>query len=354
MNIQRQWLQRVASALFLGLLLFVSVALLYSPRVIADDFATRQLRLSDSMASATNVQYELRFSGHPTVSVGSIRLQLCANDPFPGMPCTVPGGLDFTSAALVAQSGMTGFSIHPSTTANELVLTRTPAAGSGAVSIYELAGVHNPTNPGSYYGRLETFASTDASGIAEAANGLAIAITPSDVTIQTYVPPYLEFCLGNIIVGEDCGTASGNYIDFGELSPTRTSTGQTKLLVATNADYGYSIQVTGTTLTSGINVIPPMTSQDISRPGTSQFGMNLRANSTPSSGQDPIGMGRGAPTSDYNVPNRFKFLSGETVAGYNDPDYFETYTVNYIVNVASSQPPGIYVSTLTYIALATF
>jgi hypothetical protein len=320
----------------------------------AADFTTRSLKASDSLAGATNIRYTLSFSGQSAGTIGSVRLQICSNDPFPGMPCTLPVGFDISHAQLLSQSGMTGFAIHSSTTVNELVLTRSPAANTSGLVSFELENVTNPTNAGSYYGRLETFATTDATGPNHDAGGLAFAFVGDDLSIHTYVPPYLAFCIGNTIQDEDCTTAEGNYVDLGELSSTRTATGQTKLLVATNADYGYSIAVLGTTLTSGINIIPAMSTADVSRPGTSQFGLNLRANSTPSSGNEPSGMGRGQPATDYNTPNRFKFVSGDMLASYNDPDYYRMYTANYIVNVSKDQPAGVYVTTLTYVALATF
>lgn len=354
MNTQGQRHKNVALVVFVAILLAGMIVPLVSKQANADDFSVRRLGTSDNMAGATNVQYALTFSGQSMGSVGSIRLQLCQNDPFPGTPCTVPIGFDISHAQLVTQTGMTGFSIHSSTTANELVLTRTPSLSIAGQVMFELRDVTNPTNAGSYYARLETFSSTNASGSHRDAGGMAIAILPENLNIQTYVPPYLAFCIGNTIQSEDCSTAEGNYIDFGELSPSRTATGQTKLLIATNADYGYVIRVFGTTLTSGINVIPAITSTDASRPGTSQFGLNLRANATPNSGQNPSGMGRGAPEANYNIPDRFQFVSGDILASYNDPDYYRMYTVDYIVNVDKNQSPGVYVTTLTYIALASF
>lgn len=353
MKTQRQWLRNIASV-FIIALVGLSAAAVQQPTVTAAQLTTRQLKFNNSRASETNVQYQLSFSGQTLASVGSIRLQVCANDPFPGMPCTAPAGFDISQAQLVSQSVMTGFSIHPSTTVNELILTRTPALAVTGTARYELTDVDNPTNSGTYYGRLETFASTDATGPSIDAGGLAFAYIQPAIEIQTYVPPYLAFCVANSIINEDCTTATGDYIDFGEFSSTRTATGQTKLLVATNADFGYAITVSGTTLTSGINTIPPMSTLDVSRRGTSQFGLNLRANGSTASGQDPLGMGSGSPTLEYNQPDRFKYVSGDVLASYGDPDYYKTYTVNYIVNVSSNQAPGLYVSTLTYIALATF
>jgi hypothetical protein len=351
---QRRWLTSIASVFIMAAPVSVLGVLVLWQSVGAAQFTSRQLGFDSSIAGDTDVRYRLSFSGQTIAVAGSVRLQICTNDPFPGLPCTAPAGFDISQAQLVSQTVMTGFAIHPSTTVNELILTRVPSMAVAGTPTYELTTVDNPTSPGTYYGRLEVFASNDATGPATDAAGLAVSYIPDAVAIQTYVPPYLAFCVANSIIGEDCTTATGNYIDFGELSPTRTATGQTKLLISTNADFGYSVTVSGTTLTSGINTIPAMSSVDVSRRGTSQFGLNLRANGSVGSGQDPLGAGRGTPTADYNQVDRFKFGSGDILASYFDPDYYETYTVNYIVNVSSAQEPGLYVTTLTYIALATF
>ena len=319
----------------------------------AAEFATRQLQMSDNMVNVTS-EYTLTFSGQSAGLVGSIRLQLCTNDPFVGAPCTAPVGLDFTGATLISQSGMTGFSISAGTTANQLILTRAPSASvPGSVS-YTLQNIHNPTTAGTVYGRLETFASTDATGADLDGAGLAVAYTSNALNISTYVPPYLLFCAGNTIQPYDCSTTQGNFIDLGNLTSTRTATGQTQLLAATNADFGYSIRVVGTTLTSGINTIPALQSPDVSRMGVSQFGLNLRANSTPSIGIDPQGNGTAAIASGYDSPNYYKFVSGDLLASTSAPDGYRLFTVSYIANITKSQPAGIYVSTLQYIALASF
>ncbi len=321
--------------------------------VSAAKFATRELHMSDRLVNAT-ASYILTFSGQSAGTVGSIRLQLCTNDPFPGTPCTAPAGLDFTSSSLINQSGMTGFSVAAGTTANQLILTRVAGATVPGTVSYEFQGIHNPSNAGTVFGRLETFSSTDASGANHDAAGLAVDYTANALSVSTYVPPYLLFCVGNTIQANDCATAQGNFVDFGELATTKTATGQTQLLAATNADYGYTIRVLGTTLTSGINVIPALQTADIARTGVSQFGLNLRANSTPSIGSDAQGAGLAAVSTGYDTPNYYKFLSGDILVSSTNPDDFRLFTVSYIANISKNQPAGIYVSTLQYIALAAF
>lgn len=353
MKTRGQWFKNIA-------LCFSLVAVLLGginssvPHSYAAQFSQRWVKLSNDQADEANAQYEIGLSGSSAGNVGSIRMQVCANDPFPGLPCTPVAGFDISQAQLASQFGMTGFSIHPSTTANELILSRVSAPSNAGVARYTLTGVHNPSVVGTAYVRLETFASTDATGANHDAAGLAFAILPSEVTIRSTVPPYLSFCVGVTIQPYDCKTASGSYVDFGTLSPTRTATGETKLLISTNAEFGYSIRVVGTTLTSGINIISALSSPDTSRQGKSQFGLNLRANSTPQAGQDPSGSGLGSPTNGYNAPNMFKFVSGDVLASYQQPDNFRMFTASYIVNIDKQQSPGVYVTTLTYIALASF
>jgi len=317
------------------------------------NLTTRGLQLSDAR-TGLSVTYKMRLGGVSAGNVGSIRLQLCANDPFPGQPCTAPVGLSASGTTLLSQSGMTGFSVHSSSTANEIILTRVPFASVATVATYELSNITNPSAVGTYYGRIETFASTDATGPQKDKGGLAFDVQPGPVSVSTTVPPYLLFCVGATIQPYDCSTATNEGVDFGEFSPSRTATGKTQLLAATNADFGYNITVNGPTLTSGVNVINPLSSPDISRVGTSQFGLNLRANSTPPAGQEILGAGTGSPGSGYGNPNYYRFNPGTIVASSSNPDYYRLYTATYIVNVSRNQAPGVYVSTLNFIALATF
>ena len=321
--------------------------------VSAAKFATRELHMSDRLVNAS-ADYILTFSGQSAGTVGSIRLQLCTNDPLVGTPCTAPAGLNFVVGTLSNQTGMTGFSIAPNTTANQLILTRAPGASVPGTVSYEFQGIHNPSNAGTVFGRLETFASTDASGPDLDGAGLAVDYTGNAVSVSTYVPPYLLFCVGNTIQPNDCATAQGDYIDFGEFSSTKTATGQTQLLAATNANYGYTIRVLGTTLTSGINTIPALQTPDIARTGVDQFGLNLRANSTPAVGSDVQGSGSATVSPAYDTPNYYKFTSGDVLASAPTADGFRLFTVSYIANINKNQPAGIYVSTLQYVALASF
>ncbi len=259
-----------------------------------------------------------------------------------------------SAATLNSQVGEGGFVILPAgTNANTIVLTRVPLLTTATSVVYELGNVINPSSSGSFFGRVQTFASIDASGLENAHGGMALSIS-APVQISTYVPPYLLFCVGVTIAPFDCSTASGSYVNFGNLSEFAASSGTTQMLTATNAGNGYTLTVNGTTMVSGTNIIGALAASDVSRPGVSQFGLNLVANTTPNVGTNPQGTGTATPAPGYDVANFYKFNSGDVVATLSNTDEYRLFTSSYIVNIPHGQPVGVYVATLTYICLASF
>jgi hypothetical protein len=139
------------------------------------------------------------------------------------------------------------------------------------------------------------------------------------------------------------------------------------MAASTNAGSGYNITITGPTLTSGSNTVTTMAAAVAGIRGTSQFGLNLKANtvstSTPAVGTEvaPAANGtnyRGQAAANYNTVDNFRFVTGDSVAnsangGAGGTDA-QIFTVAYIVNVPGSQPAGTYTTTLTYICTPTF
>lgn len=348
---RRDRLLSKATTGFLILTLLVVAHFLFAPTYGAQ-LGPRSLQLSSNEISDTS-DYMLSFSLSTAGPLGSIVIQFCSNGPLISDPCTAPVGFTAASAVLAAQTGATGFTISNASTANQLVLTRTVAPALTGPATYHFTGVTNPSDPGSYYVRIQTFATTDASGPASDYGGIAFAITNA-LVINAEVPPYLIFCTGVTIGSLNCANATGDFVNFGELSPQQAKTGSSQVLIATNAVNGYNVTVNGTTLTSGNNAIAALATNDVSRPGTGQFGFNLRANAAPPNGNNPVGPGTSTPQPNYNQPNVYRFMTGDTIITNPVPDDVRVYTASYIANVPAVQAPGTYVSTLTYICLANF
>lgn len=331
----------------LGVLVFASSGLQAAP------IGQRSLKLSSAEPAMTNVQYELNIVRPSNGILGSLQLELCTNDPFPGTACTAPAGTSFSSANIISQVGVSGFSVSGLTTANNLILTRTPSVvGSGPITI-TIGNVTNPSSVGTYFARIQTFASFDGTGPADDQGGLAIAIA-TRVGVTTEVPPTLELCVATEFTGLDCNTGVNSLVDFGEFSSNSHDKATSQFIVATNGQYGVNIYISGITLTSGNNTIPAMLVNGAPQINVSQFGVNLRANPVLGAGTDPVGPGIVTPTASYNVPNSFRFVSGEVIASSSVPTNYSKLTVTYLVDINSSQNPGIYNSTITYLALASF
>lgn len=289
----------------------------------------------------------------PTNSiVGSTVFEYCTNDPFLDTPCTPPDGLDLSAANLDSESGDTGYSIDAATTTNNrLVITRPPTISNVGPSQYVFSNVVNPSTAGTVYVRITLHASTDGTGPYNDGGGVVFGIVPR-LTTSAFVPPFLIFCTG-VTVAPDCSSTSGSNIDLGELSPITPKTATSQFAGATNDLTGFFTNLVANTMTSGNRIINSLNAPTASVSGTSQFGLNMRANTNPSVGQDPAGVGDSVLTPDYNIPNRFTLRNGVITSSPLTTD-FNVFTVSYIVNVPPEQPPGIYNTTLTYIATASF
>jgi len=331
---------------------FVGMGPFSLAHIWADQIAPRSLTLSDSLGAQHGVTYKVAMGIPTTATVGSVRVQFCSNTSLTDDPCVAPVGFDDSGAVLSTQTGAAGFSISNNSTANELILSRPPIVQAPVIATYTFDNITNPTDGGSYYARVYTYASSDGSGASTDDGGLAFAINPS-LSVSAEVPPYLTFCVGESITGLDCTSATEPFSDLGDLTPTTTSAAQSQLLVATNAGNGYSMYVLGNTMTSGNHTLTAMNGNTAQK-GTSQFGLNLRANTVPAVGQDTSGPGFAAVTSGYSQPDHFRFLSGDSLASSPSADDYRKYTVSYVIDVAANQPGGVYSTTLTYVCLANF
>lgn len=328
-----------------------------------------------SMASGV-VNHEFKFTVPNAAdgAVGSIKFQYCL---IAAGTCDMPIGLvtNGGSTALDDEIGATGFTLDKSVNGSPFLTRSAVSVPSDTVLTYRLSNVTNPTAVNAaFFVRITTYTGIDgATGLVD--SGVVTATTAEQIVLTGIMPESLIFCTGATvpIIGSvpDCGNATSGAINFNQLfSPTDTATATSQMAASTNAISGYAIAVFGPTLTSGSNIIAPMTVAGVGVRGSGQFGMNLMANtvttSTIATGTDiaptPNGTDlRGQPAAGYDTADTFKFIAGtagDVVANsdYNvaGPTNAQIYTATYIVNVAGSQIAGTYTSTLTYVCTATF
>lgn len=335
----------VITVLILGL-----VPLVHLVETNALTLPNRSIRIESSRASA-NTLHTYNYNIPSTALVGSVVFEYCTNNPFLLTACTAPAGMNASAASLDSESGDVGYTIHSSTNANRIVLTRAPVFSIMGPSQYVLSNIVNPSAIGSVYVRITLHATNNGTGAYGDGGGVVFAIA-NQLSTQAYVPPYLTFCVG-ITVAADCATSTGSSINFGELSKSSANTATSQFAGATNDVSGFSTNIVANTMTSGNEIINPLSVPTGSAPGTSQFGLNLRANSNPLVGQNPVGSGSSAPLADYAIANQFILKNG-IVAASSLSTEFNVFTVSYLVNVSSNQTPGVYNTTLTYVATASF
>jgi len=363
-----------------AVLVTAAVTSVYSaPEAHAAQITTRSLTL---VAGATDggskpggvVNHAFTFTV-PSVgntNIGSMKFEYCTVAV--QVACVAPTGMSASAATFGNETGsaVTGFSMGTKTV-NSFRLPRTAASvTAGSIVKVQANSITNPTTANqTFFVRITTYTGTDgATGLVD--SGSVAASTANEITVTGIMPETLIFCTGGTISKTsgipDCTTATSGAINFNQLfSPTDTATATSQMAASTNAASGYSITVNGTTLTSGANTIPGMTTAALRTRGISEFGMNLKLNTTATStvavgaevDATPNGTDlRGQAQAGYNTVDTFKFTSGDVVAASNfntaGPTNAQIFTVSYIADVAGNQISGTYVATLTYICTATY
>ena len=145
--------------------------------------------------------------------------------------------------------------------------------------------------------------------------------------------------------------------DFTPFSAAAASTATTTFEIINYTSYGYVVQIQGNPPTKGASVIDAMGATGPSQVGTEQFGINLVANTSPVSvGSNPDQglFGFGVAANNYNTPNNYRFVDGETIASAPKSSGRTVYTISYLVNVNALTPGGQYSANQTLIVIGTY
>jgi len=190
--------RKLASAQTLSLVVVASlivVGLLHMRPVYGDQLPTRSIEFARGEPGITD-SFKLGLTIPANETLGSIRIQFCVESPLIGQPCTLPTGMDISGVNLIGQTGITNFTVL-SSSGDSVVLTRSAALVFPVDATFTFSGVVNPANAGSYFGRIQTYVSQDATGASTDYGGLAFAMEEA-VQISATVPPYLYFCAGSL------------------------------------------------------------------------------------------------------------------------------------------------------------
>jgi hypothetical protein len=333
---------------------------------------------------------------------GSIALQYCTT-PFFGTACTAPTGMDaagLTSGGTVA-TGWAGTqpTLDTSTTANTgffastnacsgtgilrancILLTRTAAVNTGTPAMQIVAGngatgtsfIKNPTASGTFYVRITTF--SDAAYTTIVDQGVVTFSIQNTIDLTSRVQETLNFSIGNAYTAPstncavlnntaalNLGNSSNNYT----LDPLTTYEATSYWRLSTNANGGTTVQYSGDTLktAAGVAITSIGSTATAAAIGTEQFGLGQNSGDT---NQSITGLTNLPAT--YNQANG-SLASGTTkfaheVASVTSPKTLasnasgtvtcDTGSVRYIANISTTTKPGLYQTSVAYIATPTY
>lgn len=291
-------------------------------------------------------------------------------------------------------------------------------AGTFTLELGSSGGADGITNPSTtnttFYARILTFLDADddgngCSGVDDSAvcypttaisnnstdaGGIALS-TAAQITVTAKVQERLTFCVYTSAVNfTDCTAVSGNAVTLGDTNGVLSDQGpfvdkNTKYNVSTNASSGVSIRAKGATLTSGSFTINGMgaATGNTSTTGSEEFGFCTyrdtgggSAGLTPASPYDHAqcsattqtagtGSTGGAGTAEFAFDTSTACGAtasaadfGENNLGCRYGDVIATKTagaqstgvIAFIGNIATTTEPGIYTSTLTFIATGIY
>ena len=165
--------------------------------------------------------------------------------------------------------------------------------------------------------------------------------------------PFLEFAI-------DSGSVS-----LGTLDTASTKTGTAAFHVRAYVDSGYTVQTLSQPPTetsgAGTHILTAMGTLGASTTGKEQFGINLRANTSPATfGADPVPFpdstfAAGAAAAGYNTVNQYKYVVGDIIAGSGGSGWGLTnYTISYIANINIVSDAGSYSVVHDLVVIATY
>lgn len=387
-------LQRLTRPAYIAVaFVLVTVSVLSGMRpqpVSAAPLTTRSIRISKSAIGTTsagqNVVYRIGFTIPAAVNVGGMAIDFCSNSPLIGETCTAPAGFNTNEATpltINTQSGITDFAIDAATDANTIILTRTAASSSGAVS-FELGtgtggnGFTNPTAVGTFYGRLYTYTTSgaaqahdeDAATGYQDYGGIALS-TAAVINITARVQETLSFCVypdddgggvgsgtcgdaPNITIGHDNG--AGTFI----IDASQVDEALVHFSLSTNANGGAVVRLKGDTLKDSVTPTP----NDINAQGspasaiaaaTEGFGLRIAtAGSLTATAPYNGGAGNyGFVVSGGGADDVTSTFGGQ-IASVGAPVNNSVTTIEFAAQASNTTAAGVYTASEQLIATGTF
>lgn len=378
-------------ALLLGAITFTP---LFEQKVFAagSQVSSRSIKLSTSTPGANLVTYHVQFNSQSTGNIGGIVVQFCGDSPIIGSTsCTTTTAADASvtaSPSVTNQSSTVGCSITTFTTVAPLstntaveISNATPVnfTTSNCLISFDITSVTNPTNTGSFYARIYTYASqanANAYTIAGGGGtyvdygGVALS-TASQVSITATVQETLTFCTSGLVASNppaDCsaptapavtlGTGSPLTIDPAAVYDNSAGTYRTYMGLATNANSGASVTMksnwtcNGLSRDNGASCGIPGSAGALTA-GTAGFGLKV-ATGTGTTGSLSAANGYSSGTFHMGSTGSATTYGDQIASTSSAPCTIAVSQLTFGATAATTTPAGVYSTNETLIATGTF
>lgn len=153
---------------------------------------------------------------------------------------------------------------------------------------------------------------------------------------------------------------SAMTVSAGDLTTSTTGTATATFYVRNYLSKGYVVTTASNPPRNGSYTLAGMNPAAASAVGTEQFGINLVANTSPTTfganpSQNPdssFSFGEAAP--GYNTTNTYKYVKDETIARSLTSSGRTDYTISYIFNITNTTAGGVYAMDHILVATATY
>jgi hypothetical protein len=380
-----------------ALLLSAVLPVLTPSFVAADQVSGRSIALSSSVADASNVTYQVKFT--PVQAAGAFVIDLCSDTPLIGAACGTSTGLVVTGAD-TDSAGTTAGVTDVTGTGHQIIVT-VPMSAGVEVSL-NITGIHNPSAAGPLFARILTYTNATAAGNYASADpdnggadlhkddgGVALSIT-NNIGVSGAVLETLSFCIsgansgGNNIAAGCTGTLTPPTLELGELSgsvkalsSSAVSTGSIYTQISTNAVSGAVVRLksdsTGcgglsrigaASIAAGCGILPANTANGYGiTAGQAKFGV---VTTTATDEGTASGAYQPAASSGYGTTNYALNWAADNLTGvtspYGDP-FLDTNNapvnnkemqLTFGASINDSTPAGKYSANLSLIATGKF
>ena len=366
--------QRINKSVFMlfSLLLFFYALVAITGEAYAAQITNRSLSVSSSQPGVT-ATWTYKMSLSRITPVQSIRFQMCTTAIG---ACTVPTGWTNAGSSSGGSVGIgNGFSGDKSMSDSLAVKSSTNVTlPSVTPSSVVFNTVTNPTTTATYFVRITTY--SDATYTTLIDDGVVASSTATQIDLTTKVNEVLNFSVSASASapGSNCtplgGTSALTLGDInGVLNSSTAYDAHSYFRVNTNAAGGVNVYYSGDTLKTGgaINTIAAIgSSSSVSSPGIAQFGLGL--DSADTQGSNGYSMTNLLPVTPYDqgsgvlgtASTKFAFDTGSLTSPVsiasvvNSTVSCDTGSVRYVSNISTTTKPGIYKTSISYIAVPTF